>query len=87
MLSGAIWQSMDRLGLQGFNFILQIILARLLLSADFGIVVLLDVFIQIAWCFIDSGLGASMVQCQEAECGWPRKLDNLTWCKMPVKLT
>ena len=21
------------------------------------------------------------------ECGWPRKLDNLTWCKMPVKLT
>ena len=19
--------------------------------------------------------------------GWPRKLDNLTWCKMPVKLT
>ena len=17
-------------------------------------------------------------------CGWPRKLDNLTWCKMPV---
>ena len=22
-----------------------------------------------------------------AVCGWPRKLDNLTWCKMPVKLT
>ena len=21
------------------------------------------------------------------ECGWPRKLDNLTWCKKPVKLT
>lgn len=20
-------------------------------------------------------------------CGWPRKLDNLTWCKKPVKLT
>ena len=18
------------------------------------------------------------------KCGWPRKLDNLTWCKMPV---
>ena len=24
---------------------------------------------------------------QTALCGWPRKLDNLTWCKMPVKLT
>ena len=23
----------------------------------------------------------------EANCGWPRKLDNLIWCKMPVKLT
>ena len=22
-----------------------------------------------------------------AYCGWPRKLDNLIWCKMPVKLT
>ena len=22
-----------------------------------------------------------------AYCGWPQKLDNLTWCKMPVKLT
>ena len=21
------------------------------------------------------------------KCGWPRKLDNLTWCKMPIKLT
>ena len=21
------------------------------------------------------------------DCGWPQKLDNLTWCKMPVKLT
>ena len=22
-----------------------------------------------------------------SKCGCPRKLDNLTWCKMPVKLT
>ncbi len=21
------------------------------------------------------------------DCGWPQKLDNLTWCKKPVKLT
>ena len=24
---------------------------------------------------------------RKERCGWPRKLDNLTWCKMPVKLT
>lgn len=29
-------------------------------------------------------LGATLSQ---AHCGWPRKLDNLTWCKKPVKLT
>ena len=28
-----------------------------------------------------------MIEEYRAKCGWPRKLDNLTWCKMPVKLT
>ena len=27
------------------------------------------------------------LQLEKEVCGWPRKLDNLTWCKMPVKLT
>ena len=30
--------------------------------------------------------GAS-ITATAVDCGWPRKLDNLTWCKMPVKLT
>ena len=24
---------------------------------------------------------------EKLKCGWPRKLDNLIWCKLPVKLT
>ena len=67
MLSGALWQSLERFGLQGFSFVLQLVLARLLLPDDFGIVVLLDIFIQLAWCFVDSGFGVSMIQCREAE--------------------
>ena len=67
MLSGALWQSLERFGLQGFSFVLQLVLARLLLPDDFAIVVLLDIFIQLAWCFVDSGFGVSMIQCREAE--------------------
>ena len=28
-----------------------------------------------------------IIRIQAMFCGWPRKLDNLTWCKMPIKLT
>ena len=30
---------------------------------------------------------ARLQMIREWGCGWPRKLDNLTWCKKPVKLT
>ncbi|HCG25078.1 MAG TPA: hypothetical protein DE060_00145 [Lentisphaeria bacterium] len=30
---------------------------------------------------------ARLQMIREGGCGWPRKLDNLTWCKKPVKLT
>ena len=36
-------------------------------------------------------IGAKIIEIRKkrnmTQCGWPRKLDNLTWCKMPVKLT
>ena len=34
-----------------------------------------------------SRTGAVVAVLELILCGWPRKLDNLTWCKMPVKLT
>lgn len=62
ILSGVFWQGIERGGSQLFQLALQIVLARLLLPSDFGAVILLTVFIQVALVFIDSGLGTALVQ-------------------------
>ncbi len=57
-----LWQGMERFGVQAVQFILQIVLARLLLPEAFGVVVILGVFIQISQSFIDSGFSSSLIQ-------------------------
>lgn len=46
----------------GVQFVVQIILARLLLPEDYGIVALIVVFISISQIFVQSGLGTALVQ-------------------------
>ena len=57
VLTGLFWQYFQRIGAQTVSFIVSIILARLLLPADFGAIALIGVFITICNIFIDSGLG------------------------------
>ena len=46
-------------------FIVQIILARLLLPADYGIIALIVVFIAISQAFVESGLWVALIQKKE----------------------
>lgn len=61
-VEGIIWNFIERFGIQGMNFILSIILARLLTPADFGLIGMITVFFIIAQVFIDSGFGKAYVQ-------------------------
>lgn len=58
---------MERGGNQAVQFIVQIVLARLLLPEDFGIIALVVIFTQIAAVFVQSGLNTALIQKKDAD--------------------
>jgi len=65
VLSSLFWKSLERGGVSGIQLIIQIILARLLLPEDYGIIALIVVFISISQTFVQSGLGTALIQKRE----------------------
>jgi len=62
ILSSLFWKLMERGGTQGIQFIVQIILARLLLPKDYGLIALVLIFITIANVFVQSGFNTALIQ-------------------------
>lgn len=60
--SGAIWASIDRFGAMGVSFVVNLVLARLLMPADFGIIGMLAIFIAVSQTLIDSGFSTALIQ-------------------------
>ena len=82
VLSNLTWRFAERCGAQLVQFIVSIVLARLLVPEDFGTVALILVIAQIFQVFVDSGLGNALIQKKDAD-----DLDfssvfwfNLVWC-------
>ncbi|HEY8892400.1 MAG TPA: lipopolysaccharide biosynthesis protein [Clostridium sp.] len=67
VLYGLFWRFMESSGTQGIQFVVSIILARLLLPKDFGIIGLITVYIQVANVFIQSGFGTALIQKKEVD--------------------
>ena len=61
-VSGLIWRFMERCGAQGVNFVVSIILARLLAPELYGTIALITVFTAILEIFVDSGMGNALIQ-------------------------
>ena len=59
---GVLWNLAEKFGLQGFQAVIMVILARLLTPQDFGIIAIVTVFFAIANGIIDSGFGQAYVQ-------------------------
>ncbi len=66
-ISALAWSAVDRIGSRGIQFVISIILARLLLPEQFGLIAMLTIFFAIAQTFIDSGFGAALIQKQDAD--------------------
>jgi O-antigen/teichoic acid export membrane protein len=62
VVSSLFWKLMERGGTQGIQFIIQIILARLLMPEDYGVIVIISVFISIATVFVQTGISTSLIQ-------------------------
>ena len=61
---GMFWNAIEKLSVQAGRFIIGIILARILLPEDFGLIGMLAIFIAISQTFIESGLGSGLIQKQ-----------------------
>lgn len=61
-IQGVVWKSAQQFGGQFINFIVSILLARILLPEEFGLIGMIIVFIAIADFLIDSGLSASLIR-------------------------
>lgn len=66
VLSGLFWKFGERVFAQSVSFFVSLILARLLLPEEYGIVSLVLVFINLANVFVTNGLGESLIQRQNA---------------------
>ncbi|MEE1244497.1 MAG: lipopolysaccharide biosynthesis protein [Acutalibacteraceae bacterium] len=60
--TGVVWKFAERLFSQGVSFIVSVILARLLVPEDYGVVAIVIVFIEIANVFVISGLNTALIQ-------------------------
>lgn len=66
VLSGLFWKFGERIIAQGISFIISLVLARLLLPEEYGLIALVLVFINIANVLVSDGLSASLIQKKNA---------------------
>ena len=62
IISGLFWKFGERFFAQGVSFIVSLVLARMLLPEEYGIVALVLVFINLANVFVTNGLGETLIQ-------------------------
>nr|WP_178269358.1 lipopolysaccharide biosynthesis protein [Odoribacter splanchnicus] len=72
-LKGTIWSSIERFSVQGVQFIVMIIMARILTPEDYGLVGMLTIFITISQSLIDSGFSQALIRKRDR-----RQIDNST---------
>ena len=64
-ISGVSWSFVEQILVRGFNFVIGIILARLLDPADYGLIGMIGIFMAISQIFIDGGFANALIQCKE----------------------
>ena len=67
LLTNIFWKYGERTLVQLVTFIVSIILARLLLPADYGLIAMVSVFIHLANVFVEGGFNSALIQKQDAD--------------------
>lgn len=80
---GAIWVFMDQFGVQMVTFIVNLVLAHLLMPADFGTIALFNIMISISSVLVNGGLSSSLVRTQSID---NRDLSTVFWFNIGITL-
>ena len=62
-----LWRLAERVGAQGVKLLVELVLARILLPEEYGLIAMVAVFITIFNVFVDSGLGNALIQKKDAD--------------------
>lgn len=63
-VAGLKWSTIERFSSQGIGFIISIFIARILSPADYGIIGMIMIFIEISGVFVGGGFGAALIRKQ-----------------------
>lgn len=82
VIKNFLWRLAERVGAQGVKLLVELVLARILLPEQYGVIAMVAVFITVFNVFVDSGLGNALIQKKDAD-----DLDfssvfwfNVVWC-------
>lgn len=67
IFSSFVWKFLEKTGTQGIQFIIQMVLARILSPKDYGVVALITIFINLANVFVKGGFGSALIQKKDAD--------------------
>ena len=63
-VKGIVWSSVERFSVQGIQFLVMIVMARLLTPKDYGLVGMVAIFIAVAQSLVDSGFSQALIRKQ-----------------------
>jgi teichuronic acid exporter len=66
MMGALAWSSIDRFGQQAVQFLIGLVLARLLSPSDFGLIGMVMVFSALSFVLVESGFGLALVRKKDA---------------------
>lgn len=61
-VSAVVWNSVERFSVQGVNFVVSVLIARLVSPDDFGVIAMLAIFLGVANTFVDSGFANALIK-------------------------
>lgn len=82
-IRGAAWSGFERIANQIVGFVVTIVLARLLVPSDYGVVGMLTVFLSISQLFIDAGFSSALIQKKDRT---DADFSTVFWCNLAISL-
>lgn len=80
-IRGAAWTGFERMANQMVGFVVSIVLARLLVPSDYGVVGMLSVFLSISQLFIDAGFSSALIQKKDRT---DADFSTVFWCNLAI---
>lgn len=66
-LSGIFWTLIQQFSTQGISFVVSIVLARVLIPEEFGLIAMLGIFMGLGTILMESGLGQSLIRTENPD--------------------